>query len=98
MALMACLSSGPTVHVAAIDDTPQASAELRGWVGARLLQECYALVPTAAAAQWSITVERGPDAWSIEVRGETTMRQTIPATDDGVARLELLHRSVEAID
>jgi hypothetical protein len=95
---MVFLATEPTVHVRAIEGTDVHSARLRGWVAARLAQERYTVVPEADAAQWTITVEQALEGWRLEVRGEEVARETITYGDDGIGRLELLHRTVEALE
>ena len=96
--LMLCLSTDPTVHVDAVDHVSADSALLRGWVAARLVQERYTVVPTAEAAQWTIRVEHAADGWRLEVRGQDVLHETIAPAEDGIARLELLHRTIEALE
>lgn len=96
--LMVLLATEPTVHVRAIERTDVQSARLQGWVAARLVQERYTVVPEADAAQWTITVEQAPEGWRLEVRGEQVARETIAHGDEGIERLELLHRTVEALE
>jgi hypothetical protein len=101
---MVSLLIGPTVHVRAIDDgddgddADDTGGALGGWVAARLLQERYTVVPTPSDAQWTIAVERAPEGWRLEVRGDGTLRETIAPAEEGIARLELLHRMVEALE
>jgi hypothetical protein len=92
------LVTEPTVHVRALERTDVQSVRLRGWVAARLVQERYTVVPEADAAQWTITVEHAPEGWRLEVRGGEVARETIAHGEDGIERLELLHRTVEALE
>lgn len=83
----------PTVHLIADD-------ELTQWLVLRLLDDGYPLVAYREAADVELTVAANTDGlWSVEATGKSTVTFDVEAAEDpAVARLEVLHRSFDALE
>lgn len=83
----------PTVHLV-VDE------ELSQWLVVRLLEDGYALTtsPAAAHAQLAV-VSNAVGGWRVTATGASSVTYDVePATDAAVLRLELLHRSIDALE
>lgn len=73
---------------------------LSQWLVVRLLEDGYALTtsPAAAHAQLAV-VQSGEGGWTVTATGESSVVYDVePAKDAAVLRLELLHRSIDALE
>lgn len=83
----------PTVHLVVDEAFSQ-------WLVVRLLEDGYALTTSPAAAHAQLAVdENGEGGWTVTATGGSTVIYDVePATDAAVLRLELLHRSIDALE
>lgn len=83
----------PTVHLV-VDEA------LTEWLVVRLLEDGYPLTASPAAAHVELTVTADAEgSWSVTASGQTTVAFDVEAaTDLAVIRLELLHRSIDALE
>lgn len=101
LGLLYALAGEPTVHVA-ID--PSAAAELapdptlQEWLAARLVEEGWA-IGEAGDAQIELRIVARQDALFVEAAaGDRVHAIAIPHSDDGLARLEMLHHAIAALE
>ena len=101
LGLLCALFGEPTVHVA-ID--PSAAAELapdptlQEWLTARLVEEGWA-IGEASDAQIELRIVARQDALFVEAAaGDRVHAIEIPHSDDGLARLEVLHHAIAALE
>lgn len=77
-------------------------APLFEWLVVRLLAEGFSITAQRERAQVELTVgprESDTGGWQVSASGVSTRRFEVPPGDDpGIARLELLHRSVDALE
>ncbi len=83
----------PTVHLAADE-------ALTDWMVWRLLEEGYPLTASAEAADIELAVAPASEgSWTVMAKGESTVAFDVEtSTDLAVIRLELLHRSLDALE
>ncbi|MBV1861354.1 MAG: hypothetical protein KUG77_23245, partial [Nannocystaceae bacterium] len=89
----AVVTQRPTVHL--VVDEPLAQ-----WLVVRLLEDGYPLTgsPDAAHAQLAV-VSNAEGRWSVTATGRSSVSYDVePAIDPAVLRLELLHRSIDALE
>lgn len=91
--LQASAPERPTVHLMVDEAFSQ-------WLVVRLLEDGYALTTSPAAAHAQLAVdENGAGGWTVTATGVSTVIYDVePATDAAVLRLELLHRSIDALE
>lgn len=101
LGLLYALVGEPTVHVA-ID--PSAAAELapdptlQEWLTARLVEEGWA-IGEASDAHIELRIVARQDALFVEAAaGDRVHAIEIPRSDDGLARLEVLHQAIAALE
>lgn len=83
----------PTVHLV-VDEA------LTEWLVVRLLEDGYPLTASAEAANVELRVVADAEgSWSVTATGQTAVAFDVEAaTDLAVIRLELLHRSIDALE
>jgi|GEM_PF-2229515 len=86
------LAPRPTVHLVV-------DGALREWLVVRLLEDGYPLAAAPGPAQVQLVVLPSDDKWSVTAIGASTVSFEVEhAADPAVMRLELLHRSVDALE
>ena len=85
-----------------VSATRDARAPLFDWLVVRLLAEGFSVTAQRDRAQVELTVaprESDVGGWQVSASGLSTRRFEVTAAEDpGIARLELLHRSVDALE
>jgi hypothetical protein len=93
--LAGALAEAPPVRVRVLGEQAEPASD---WLVGRLLEEGFA-VTAGDDAEIDLTIEEADRSWEISARGETSERFAVPIDeDDGVARLELLHVAVGALE
>ncbi|MGH1340867.1 MAG: hypothetical protein ACRBN8_04915 [Nannocystales bacterium] len=75
-------------------------AALRQWLVVRLLEDGYTLTTSRGVAHAQLAVvSNAVGGWRVTATGESTVTYDVePAADAAVLRLELLHRSIDALE
>lgn len=89
---------GPSVAVEVATDDVVADAALRGWLGARLIEEGYDLAPSEASAASVVRVSTAGTGLAVVASGSGIRSYAVEAGPSAVQRLEVLHRAMQGVE
>jgi hypothetical protein len=93
--LAGALAEAPPLRVRVVGEQAEPASD---WLVGRLLEEGFA-VTAGDDAEIDLTIAQADRSWEISAQGETSERFAVPIDhDEGVARLELLHVAVGALE
>ncbi|MBL4685167.1 MAG: hypothetical protein JKY37_11300, partial [Nannocystaceae bacterium] len=88
---------GPSVAVEVSSHDGVGDDALRGWLGARLLEEGYDLAPSARQAMATVRVTDAGTGLAVDAVGNGVRSFAVERGPSSVQRLEVLHRALQAV-
>ncbi|MEM6997090.1 MAG: hypothetical protein AAF721_41685 [Myxococcota bacterium] len=96
--IAALCAFGPSVAVEVSASDGADSDALRGWLGARFLEEGYDLAPSAEQAAATIRVSEAGTGLAVDAVGDGVRSFAVEDGPSAVQRLEVLHRALQGVE